>query len=64
VVFSGEALYAGWEMGTVEAALASGWETLSRCRELAPSVTAGAHTAFPELRADRPYRQPGDDSRP
>ena len=25
---------------------------------MAPSVTAGAHTAFPELRADRPYHQP------
>jgi hypothetical protein len=27
---------------------------------VAPSVTAWAHTAFPELRADRPYHQPGD----
>ena len=32
--------------------------------DLAPSVTAGAHTAFPELGADRPYHQPVDDSRP
>jgi hypothetical protein len=31
---------------------------------LAPSVTAVADTAFPQLRADRPYHQPGDDSRP
>jgi predicted ATPase len=31
---------------------------------MAPSVTAWAHTAFPELRTDRPYHQPGDDSRP
>jgi hypothetical protein len=23
----------------------------------------GAHTAFPELSADRPHHQPGDDSR-
>ena len=30
---------------------------------VAPSVTAWAHTAFPELGADRPYHQPGDDSR-
>jgi hypothetical protein len=35
-----------------------------RCQLLAPSVTAWAHTAFPELRADRPYHLPGDDSRP
>src|SRR6202035_3137794 len=28
------------------------------------NVTAGAHTAFPELRADRSYHQPGDDSPP
>ena len=34
-----------------------------RCPFVAPSVTAGAHTAFPELRADRPYHQPGADSR-
>src|SRR6476660_3510049 len=27
---------------------------------MAPSVTALAHTAFPELRADQPYHQPGD----
>jgi NADPH-dependent 2,4-dienoyl-CoA reductase/sulfur reductase-like enzyme len=26
---------------------------------MAPSVTAEAQTAFPELRADRPYHQPG-----
>ena len=32
--------------------------------EVAPSVTAAAHTAFPELRADRPHHQRGDDSRP
>jgi hypothetical protein len=31
---------------------------------LAPSVIAGAHMAFPELRADRPYQQPADDSYP
>ena len=31
---------------------------------MAPSVIARAHTAFPELREDRPHRQPGDDSRP
>jgi hypothetical protein len=31
---------------------------------MAPSVTARVHTAFPELRADRPYRQPDNDSRP
>jgi hypothetical protein len=31
---------------------------------LAPSLTAWAHTAFPELKADRPYHRPGDDSRP
>jgi hypothetical protein len=31
---------------------------------MAPSVTAGAHRAFPELRADRPQHRPGDDSRP
>src|SRR5271166_5853133 len=30
---------------------------------LAPSVTVWAHTVFPELRADRPYHQPGEDSR-
>jgi Lipocalin-like domain len=34
------------------------------CPDVAPSVTPWAHTAFPELRADRPYHQPGDDSRP
>jgi hypothetical protein len=33
-------------------------------RLMAPSVTAWAHTRFPELRADRPYHRPGDDSRP
>jgi len=27
---------------------------------MAPSVTAGAHRAFPELGADRPYHQPVD----
>ena len=27
---------------------------------MALSVTAWAHTAFPELSADRPYPQPGD----
>jgi hypothetical protein len=32
--------------------------------EMAPSVTAWAHTAFPKLRADRPYHRPDDDSRP
>src|SRR5882724_6342588 len=31
---------------------------------MAPSVTPWAHTTFPQLRADRPYDQPGDDSRP
>jgi hypothetical protein len=31
---------------------------------MAPSVTARAHMAFPELRADRPYHQPRDDSCP
>ncbi len=31
---------------------------------MAPSVTAGAPTAFPELRVDRPHRQPGEDSHP
>jgi hypothetical protein len=36
--------------------------TCSERRLLAPSVTAWAHMAFPELRADRPYHQPGDDS--
>ena len=34
---------------------------LSEWRLLAPSVTGWAHMAFPELRADRPYHQPGDD---
>ena len=33
-----------------------------RCPHVAPSVTAWAHTAFPELKADRSYHQPGDDS--
>jgi hypothetical protein len=28
---------------------------------MAPSVTAWAQTRFPELRADRPYNQPGND---
>ena len=31
---------------------------------MAPSVTEWAHRAFPELRADRPYHQLDDDSRP
>jgi hypothetical protein len=31
---------------------------------MAPSVTGWAWTAFPELGADRPYHQPGYDSRP
>jgi hypothetical protein len=31
---------------------------------LALSVNCRAHTAFPELRADRQYHQSGDDSRP
>jgi hypothetical protein len=31
---------------------------------LAPNVTAWAHTVFPELGANRLYRQSGDDSRP
>jgi hypothetical protein len=31
---------------------------------MAPSVTAWTHTAFPELRADRPYHQHSDDSWP
>src|ERR1700730_8983923 len=31
---------------------------------LAPSVTVWAHKAFLELRADRSYHQPGDDSPP
>jgi hypothetical protein len=31
---------------------------------MAPSVTARACTAFPELRADRPHHQLGDASRP
>lgn len=31
---------------------------------MAPSVTASATRHFPELRADQPYHQPGDDSRP
>jgi hypothetical protein len=35
----------------------------ARGQLLAPSVTAWTHTAFPELRADRPYHQPDDDSR-
>jgi hypothetical protein len=30
------------------------------CPDLAPSVTAWAHAAFPELRADRSHHQPGD----
>jgi hypothetical protein len=34
------------------------------CLLLAPSVTTGAHMAFPDLRADRAYHQPGYDSRP
>jgi hypothetical protein len=33
-------------------------------RFMALIVTAWAHTTFPELRADRPYHQPGGDSRP
>ena len=45
-----------------------GFEPLIRRRVewpvMAPSVTALAHRAFPELRADRPYHQPADDSRP
>src|SRR3984893_9868286 len=32
-------------------------------RLVAPSVTARIHMAFPELSADRPYHQHGDDSR-
>src|SRR5580700_12336575 len=36
----------------------------TRGQLLAPSVTASAQMAFPELRADRLYHQPGDDSRP
>jgi hypothetical protein len=32
--------------------------------QLALSVTVWAHTAFPELGADRPYHQPDGDSRP
>jgi hypothetical protein len=35
----------------------------SRCPLVALSVTASTHTALPELRADRPYHQPSDDSR-
>jgi hypothetical protein len=35
-----------------------------RCQLLAPSVTASTDTAFPELGVDRPYHQPGHDSRP
>ena len=31
---------------------------------LAPSASAGAPTAFPELATDRPYHQPTDESRP
>jgi hypothetical protein len=30
----------------------------------APSVTVWAHTVFPELRENRLYHHPGDDSRP
>jgi hypothetical protein len=33
-------------------------------RPLAPSASLWAHRAFPELKADRPYHRPGDDSRP
>jgi hypothetical protein len=36
----------------------------ARGQLLAPSVTASAHTAFPELRADRLYYQPRDEHRP
>jgi hypothetical protein len=34
------------------------------CLDVAPSVTLWSHTAFPELRADRPYHQHGDDRSP
>jgi hypothetical protein len=40
------------------------WGRLGGRRLLAPSVTASAHGAIPELRADWPWHQPGDDSRP
>ena len=30
---------------------------------MAPSVTAGAHTAFPELRADQAYHQLAENRR-
>jgi len=40
------------------------WRVFGGRRLLAPNVTGWAHMAFPELRADRPYRQPGDDSCP
>jgi hypothetical protein len=31
---------------------------------LAPSITAWVYTAFPELKADQPSHQSGDDSCP
>jgi hypothetical protein len=36
LLFSGEALYAGRQMGTVEAALASGWETAQKILAAGP----------------------------
>src|SRR5205807_5042007 len=33
-----------------------------RRRLMAPSVTASAHTALPELRADQPYRHPREEA--
>jgi hypothetical protein len=42
--------------------LALGGVTATNAQE--KCITAGAHPAFPELGADRPYQQPADDSRP
>jgi hypothetical protein len=39
-------------------------EALNERQLLALSITACPQTGFPELRADRPYNQPGDDGRP
>jgi hypothetical protein len=35
-----------------------------RAVDLGPSVTVSAHTAYPELRVDRPCHQPGDAAAP
>jgi hypothetical protein len=62
--YPGPAVWFGIDLGGTERLPGGESTEFAEDPQLAPSVTAWAHAAFPKLAADRPHHQPGADSRP